>query len=218
MRQTNSDVAYSDWRRLVQNANDFEPGDVIARTMESVHADPQIAAFSDFWCPPAALLYHRRIVEKIDGWNETLPVIQDARFLLDAALHGGRFVHAPGVGAFYRVHNGQSLSRRSNRAFVRDCLENALQVESWWRQQGALTNEQLVAVLNALAYVARASFEVDRETFYRAVQAGNRLKPHWSPQRPHSLRILSRILGYPQAESCALMYRRLKGALSGTQT
>src|SRR2546422_9664166 len=36
LRQTNSDVAYSDWRRLVQNANDFEPGDVIARTMESV--------------------------------------------------------------------------------------------------------------------------------------------------------------------------------------
>ena len=118
LRQTNADVAYSDWQRLVRWKETFELGDVVARTIESVHQDPQIALLTNFWCPPAAILYRRRIVNKIGRWNKTLPIIQDARFLLDAALSGARFAHVPGVTAFYRIH-GTSLSRRSRRAFGR---------------------------------------------------------------------------------------------------
>src|SRR5213594_338150 len=116
LRRSDADVAYSDWQRLVEEGAEFKPDHVIARTIESVHPDPEIATFTGFWCPPAALLYRRRIVAKIGGWNVTLPVIQDARFLQDAAMHGGRFIYTPGVGAVYRVHCGQSLSRASKSA------------------------------------------------------------------------------------------------------
>src|SRR5438034_9380423 len=211
LRRSDADIAYSDWQRLVEEGGEFKPGDVIARTMESVHPDPEIATFTGFWCPPAALLYRRRIVEKIGGWNEALPVIQDARFLQDAAMHGARFIHVAGVGAFYRLHRGQSLSRASKKAFVRDCLENALQLESWWRAHNNFTGDRQEAVLEVLSHVARSSFQCDRETFRRAVEAANRLNPGWLPRRPHSLRVLSRIVGYPQAEGWALIYRRLKG-------
>ena len=214
LERSNSDVAYSDWQRLVEEGNGFKAGEIVARTIESVHTDPQIATFTGFWCPPAALLYRRRIVERIGGWNESLPIIQDARFLFDAARHGARFAHVAGVGAFYRVQIGKSLSRFSNRGFVRDCLENAVQIEEFWRQRGPLTSEQVAAVLGVLSSIARASFEADRETFCKAVETGNRLRPGWSPQRPHALRILSQIAGYPRAERWALTYRRLKNVLS----
>ena len=45
-----ADVAYSDWQRLEETENGkFHPGNVIARRIEDVHADPQIALFTDFW-------------------------------------------------------------------------------------------------------------------------------------------------------------------------
>ena len=213
LRRANADVAYSDWQRLVEKGDEFERGDIVARTMQSVHTDPEIATFIGFWCPPAALLYGRAIVKRIVRWNETLPVIQDARFLQDAALRGARFIHVPGVSAFYRVHKGQSLSRANKRAFVRDCLQNALQVESWWRERNKFTDEQLDAMLTVLSQVARASFESDRGTFDRALEAANRLKPDWIPRDPPSLRTLSRMIGYLQAEKCALTYRRFKRLL-----
>jgi hypothetical protein len=52
-----------------------------------------------FWTSAAALTYRRTIVDKIGGWKEWLPSIQDARFFQDAALLGGQFVHTPGVGS-----------------------------------------------------------------------------------------------------------------------
>src|SRR5262249_24422570 len=156
-----ADVAYSDWQYLVEDDSGFKPGDIVSRTMESVDPDPQIAVFTDFWCPPAAILYSRRIVEKIGKWDETLPIIQDARFLWDATLHGATFSYVPGVGALYRVHLGQSFSRLSKQKFVRDCLENALQIEAYWRQNGGITSQRSSAILKVLAFVTRASFESD---------------------------------------------------------
>ena len=48
-----ADVAYSDWQRLEENeAGEFIPGNIIARRIEDVHVDPQIALFTDFWHHP----------------------------------------------------------------------------------------------------------------------------------------------------------------------
>ena len=215
LRHANADVAYSDWQRLIEQEGKFEPGEIVTHRMESVHSDPEIATFSAFWSPPAALLYRRRIVEKIGTWNDTLPIIQDARFLQDAALHGGRFIHVPGVSAFYRVHKGQSLSKKDKHAFVRDCLQNALQVQSWWRDHGKFDREHRDAVLTVFSQVARSSFESDHETFNIALQAANRLQPGWIPTGPPALHALSQIIGYPNAERCASTYRRLKRIFFG---
>jgi glycosyltransferase involved in cell wall biosynthesis len=215
MERTGADVAYSDWQRLVEDETGrFNPGEIVSRTIESVHTDIEIATFTDFWCPPAALLYRRAIVEKIGGWNESLPVIQDARFLLDAALHGARFAHVPAVEAQYRVHRGQSLSRRNPHAFKRDCFENALQVEQWWRGHGNLNEARRQAVVKVLSGVARGSFDGDSELFRRAYAELLRIEPGWKPAAPWALRCLSHLLGYPRAEAVAMFYRSFKKHLS----
>src|SRR5262249_9602906 len=117
LQQSGADIAYSDWERLVEiKPNVFELGQQVVRRIEDVHPNPEIALITAFWAPPAAVTYRRGTVEKIGGWKEWLPIIQDARFLQDAGLVGGRFIYVPGIGGRYREHLSASLSRRSTAA------------------------------------------------------------------------------------------------------
>ena len=84
LQATSADVAYSDWEKLVEvTSGAFEVGERTERRIEDLDANPHIAQVK-FWAPPAALTYRRMIVEKIGGWKEWLPIIQDARFFQDA--------------------------------------------------------------------------------------------------------------------------------------
>lgn len=206
LEKTGADVAHGAWQRLtVESEGNFVVESCVDRQFSD---NPEIDLFTDFWCPPAAYLFRRDIVERIGGWNERLPVIQDARFALDCALHGGRFIHCPGLMASYRVHREASVSSRDPIGFVRDCFHNACEVEQWWVTHGEISDERRAALLKAYGYVARASFANDRPTFDAAYLALQRLQPDYIPQQPHHLALVSRLLGYRQAEQMALWYRK----------
>jgi glycosyltransferase involved in cell wall biosynthesis len=170
LEEAEADVAYSAYQRLIPDLrNEFREGPVVEKTLEEVHPDPEIATLRSFWLPPVALTYRRRIVEKIGAWNESLPVIQDARFLQDAAFHGARFVKVSEVLAEYRDHDGGSLSTQDQAAFNRDIWMNARQIEERWRaHQGALTADQEQALASVYDHCARSFFGVDRVLFEQA--------------------------------------------------
>ncbi|MEH1863698.1 MAG: glycosyltransferase [Nostoc sp.] len=196
LEASGADVAYSDWQRLEENeTGEFLPGGIIARKIEDVHSDPEIALFTDFWAPPAALLYRRNIVDKIGGWNESLPIIQDARFLLDAALVGGKFIYVPGVGANYRVHKNNSLSSRSPVGFVKDCFHNACQVEEFWRNNGGLTPERCSALIRGYNYTSRTLFMAEEKLFQENLRHIYQLQPGFSLSFPKLAGMMSTILG-----------------------
>jgi hypothetical protein len=175
-----------------------------------IEASPDIALFTDFWCPPAAYLFRRAIIDKTEGWNEELPIIQDARFVLDCALHGAAFVRSTGVTAYYRVHTAGSVSTSNRPAFVRDRLRNAADIEVWWRQHGGLSSERTNALLKVYGQVARDSFEGDSTLFEEALAALQKLNPQYAPAHPWHLAATSRMLGYRRAEGIAARYRRAK--------
>lgn len=202
-----ADVAYSDWVRYeVTPAGDFRDGETVARQLGP---RPEIDLFTDAWWPPGALLYRRRIVDAIGAWREDLPVIQDARFLLDAALCGARFVHVQEVGLRYRVHGPGSLSRRDPRAFLADCLRNAQDVEAGWAGDGGLDAERRGALLRVYAHVSRSAASLDRRLFDEAVGALLRLDPGYRPPGSRLLRTAASVLGYHRAERAAGVWRRL---------
>lgn len=209
------DVAYCDWQKLCEDVGGgFAPGEVVARSMEDVHARPEIALFTNFWAPPAALLYRRKVVDAIGGWNLTLPVIQDARFALDAAFVGARFVHVPGVGADYRVLRGSTtLSTRDPARFVLDCFHNACQVEEIWRARGELDDEQINALKIVLGQTARFFYEKNRLQFKEIYLKLKNLDADYLPASK-KLALLSKLIGYEQAEATALIYRRFKSIVS----
>ena len=211
LAESRADVAYGDWQRL-EEATDgvFRLGVEFRCAMEDIHPDPEVATFTDFWSPPAALLYRRSIVERIGGWNLRLPVIQDARFLQDAALSGARFIHVPTLVALYRVHRGASLSRSSARRFMDDVRLNAEEIQSIWEGRGTLTGARRDALAQVLGHVARFYFEHNRPEFRRVLFRLKMIDPHYRPTSPQVLRFLSGILGYPGAELVSFWYRRLK--------
>ncbi|MEH2191983.1 MAG: glycosyltransferase [Nostoc sp.] len=192
LESSGADVAYSDWQKLEENeTGEFLPGEVIARKIEDIHFDPQIALFTDFWAPPAALLYRREIVDAIGGWNESLPIIQDARFLLDAALVGGKFVYVSGVGANYRVHKNNSLSSRSPLGFVKDCFHNACQVEEFWKNHGGLTPNRCAALAKVYDYTARTLFMTEEKIFQENLRHLYQVDPGFGFTWPKIVGIMS---------------------------
>ena len=215
LQQTGADVAYSDWQKLEEKDNDdFALGEIVSRKIEDINENSEIAIFTNFWCPPASLMYRKAIVDKIGAWNESLPIIQDARFLLDAALTGARFVYVSGVSAYYRVHKKASLSKRNRSAFAKDCFNNACQVEDFWHKKGGNLNlEQIKALIQVYGGVARFFYEYDRPLFFDIMKKIYSLDPNYVPSHPKSLHWLSKCFGYETAEAIALKYRQLKKLL-----
>jgi len=204
LKISQADVAYGDWQILVSKP-DGRCSYKEVRKKKMQH--PEIELFTDFWYPPAVYLFRRSIVEKVGSWNAGLPVIQDARFALDCALRGARFIYCEGIMAYYRVHSKDSLSRRNSIAFVRDCLQNATEIEGWWLEHGGLNKERKAALLQVYDYISWASFKKDKPTFAKAYSALKRLKPDYVPFRNKVLRFIYRHTGYCPAAMLASWYR-----------
>jgi len=211
LKSSGADVAYSDWQYLVE-ADDgrFQSGETVARRIEDIDPNPEIAIFTDFSAPPAAILYRRSIVRKIGSWSATLPVIQDARFLLDAALNGARFVHVAGVGADYRVPRKATLSRRDPIAFALDVHRNAVEVEEIWLSRGGLTDAQRAAVARAQAFPARVFFEHARPEFHDAMTRIRSVDPAFRFRYPQVADVLSRVAGRRLARALMRLLVRIR--------
>jgi len=205
--KTGCDVAYGDWIKYQENdLGLFYDSEKISGAMKG---KPEIELFTDFWCPPAALLFRKEIVGKIGGFRETLPIIQDARYFLDAALSGGSFVYTEGVVAKYRITLQQSLSRKNPLGFVTDCYVNAVEVFEIWKKI-KLTEERKSALLKVLFNCCRFFYEHDRRKFNECYELIKLIDKNAIPQFPNQIKYLSKIFGYRFAEFIAFKYRKLR--------
>jgi hypothetical protein len=163
-----ADVVICDWQDLALTMNGPVDGPIRSIDRAALEEDAEIACATHVWAPPAALMYRRRIVDKIGGFRSDLPVIQDARFLFDAAYHGARFTYSPHLGARYRVGQ-QSLSRRDPGLFLRDVLTNGKQIEALWRARGELTSKQRDALAGIYNHASRCLFAAAKYDYFEAV-------------------------------------------------
>lgn len=200
--RSGADVVYGNWQRL----NDHRPSETVER---AIVGDPELALFTDFWCPTGAYLFRRCLVEKVGGFRPTLPVIQDARFALDCALYGGRFVHDPTLSCGYRVHTSGSVSTRSRVAFCRDCLTNALEVQEFWSHHGGLTPPRLAALMTVADGVARAAAQLDDPLFDDASRLVDSLRDTVSVPGGRMSRLATSLLGYRRVRRLVATAQRL---------
>lgn len=161
------DVVICDWREFSVRDGEVVEGRLRQIEVQALASEPDLAIARDLWAPPAAVLYRRALIESIGGFREDLPVIQDARFLFDAAAQGGRFVHSPHVGARYRVLEN-SLSRQSPARFWADVLLNGQQIEAIWRARGGLSAAQRTIVAGIYNHAARGLFSAADPRFFDA--------------------------------------------------
>jgi glycosyltransferase involved in cell wall biosynthesis len=164
-----ADVVICDWQELIDSGTSSSETQVRSLDMRALGADPELACAMQFWATTAALMYRRGLVERIGGFRHDLPVIQDARFMFDAAYHGARFAHSPHVGAHYRVLPN-SLSRRDPTRFWRDVLSNGKQIEELWQSRGPLSLARRETLRGIFDNAARGLFAAGDPAYFDALR------------------------------------------------
>ena len=164
------DVILCDWQELIDDGSAMDDSAPVKSINVAILAEnSELACATHFWLPPAAIMYRRALVQKIGGFRTDLPIIQDARFLFDAACHGACFAYSEHVGAIYRVHP-QSLSRQDSVQFWRDVLLNGTQIEALWRARGSLTEHEQEALAAIYNNAARGFFAAASPEYFDAVE------------------------------------------------
>jgi glycosyltransferase involved in cell wall biosynthesis len=190
---TGADVVVCDWQEFLDRGDGTVEGAVRSVDLAALEADAEIGCATHVWATTAALMYRRSLVAKIGGFREDLPVIQDARFLFDAAYHGARFAHSAHMGARHR-RSRQSLSRRDPARFWRDVLLNGTQIEALWRGRSALSARQREALRGIYNSAGRGLFAATDSQYFEAVASLRRLGGEL-PLHPRIAEPLARALG-----------------------
>ena len=209
LERSGGDVAYSDIQRWQENERgEFVPGAIDRRDLDAYAARADAAIVGGFWRPPAGLLYSRRIVDLIGPWRDDLTPVEDARYMIDAALAGGRFVHVRDVAALYRVPRAPSHSRRDPGRFVRGVMRTSDEVLAIWQQRGVLDDDGRRVLAETYGYAARASFRNDPALFSHALSqlhaVGGARLTGW----PRIAATLTSALGRPAALRVLALCRR----------
>lgn len=204
LNSTKGDVAYGDWKKF-NELNGYQEFETVIRELKG---RPEIELITDFWVPLAALLYTRSIATKIGGWNLSLPIIQDARYALDAAIHGAKFVYTPGIMGLYRVNDTGSLSTLSRISFMTDCFTNAKQIDAIWRKDYITDIEKKNAVIGVLRFCINEFSKLDNTKFNQAIDLILSIDKNYKPDGSKGMRLLSTILGYRAAEIIARIKRK----------
>ncbi|SFG93120.1 glycosyltransferase family 2 protein [Pedobacter insulae] len=205
LQENDADVAYGNWQRFIQENKKI----LVTETVnQQITGDVEIALFTNFWCPPAVLLYSKRITNRL-SWNENLPVIQDARYLLDAALAKGKFVYLPALMAQYRDGQQNSLSKRNDTAFVKDCVMNARDISQIWEADFGNNPLKKKAVIDVLRHGINRLTLLDNHTAQQAIDFLLQIEPNYIPEEKGLLRYISKLIGYKNAEGIARIKRKL---------
>jgi glycosyltransferase involved in cell wall biosynthesis len=206
LQTTGASIAYGDWVSV-----DAEKGHHERTTPSSPTADQELAIFSArLWCPPAAYLFTRSIVQRSGGWKPDLPNVQDVRFVFDCIHAGGQLARLDEVVAIHRTNQRKSWSKSNPLRFAQSCLKNAEEIEVVWRDEGRLDGPRVSALAETYAYVARAAIGRDEESYQSANRHLNQLAPNFVPRGPRALRLSSKLVGYPRALRLSSQYSRLK--------
>ena len=204
LKAENADVAYGDWQKFKIENNQIKISETVER---EIQGDLEVALFTYFWCPPAAILYSRRICD-ILKWNKHLPIIQDARYFLDAAIAKGKFIYTNGIMAKYRIAQSNSLSQESDLNFVKDLYENTKGIYTAWKTD--LNPNKKTAIIQSLRHCINRLSVLEKSLMKEAIEFLLQIEPHYIPPEKGLLRAMSKIIGYKNAEKLAGFKRALE--------
>ena len=205
LESKNGDVAYGDWEMFTEHNGIIKVTKSINRRIEG---DPVMDIFIDFWCPPAALLYSKAITQRLT-WSMHLPVIQDSRYLLDAALLNAKFIYTPGVQARYRTGQEGSLSKRNSRAFIEDMFVNTRQLYEQWSKDPDFGGVKKSCVLKSLRHCIAELNTFQSPLANKALDLLLAISPQYIPEERGLHRRLSQLIGFRRAEKIAVLKRKL---------
>ena len=92
---------------------------------------------------------------------------------------------------------------------MNDCLVNAIQIDAIWRKEYVHDKEKKDAVIDSPRFCINEFSGLDKSKHQQALVLVLEIDPHYIPNGSKMLTILSRILGYRNAERIAYYKRKL---------
>jgi glycosyltransferase involved in cell wall biosynthesis len=206
VRDAKADVIYSDWQRLVRTENGWRGDDARAPRIRS---DALADLLSDEnFLQLGCLLIRKKILDVAGGFDADHEPIEDVGLCVKIAIKGGIYSKATSTRpvASYR-DLPRSLSKVNQKKFIESCLKNAKLAEQYVRCNRAKTERIVASIVDVYYLGARFFAGIDWERFDQIVADIESLQPAFVPKVPVQLALLSRVVGYRQAERLAVLFR-----------
>lgn len=206
--QTQSDLAYSDWR-FTGDLSAPSVGGKGVRIMGRVEGLLD-ALLGDWWCPLFSYLYRRTILDCVT-WNPNY--IDDFDFIAQVALKEPRHVYVPGIAGYYRMHSTQQLSRSVSVYEVTRAKEEILtNVMKALASRGTLSRKRRLLLAEGLWTCASIYYDSDRPRYAATMDKVERLVPRFRPrssQVPWLVRQLAAFAGTDRTNRIRSVRRKL---------
>jgi glycosyltransferase involved in cell wall biosynthesis len=154
-----ADIVYGDWRHKYHLPN----GESFLGKVEipGEQVDILESLISNWWVALASLMYSRKIVLKVGGWDENLPIVQDRAFFLSTVMAGAKVFYQPGCYSLYRRHGSSTVSTSSHNLWIETHYKINTELQEKIFQMGKLSPSYRQAFAKAYFELARKSLPFD---------------------------------------------------------
>jgi glycosyltransferase involved in cell wall biosynthesis len=163
----------------------------------------------------SAFLLRRSALDEIGGFNAALHFWEDMNILVRLAQQGGRFLFVPSGEPlfFWRIHRnkphiGGFEARYLKTDVAMGWIEQVLfAADDRSIDEIGLSKEDRASLLKDCTSFARLLYSHDRNVFREYMIKARVLDPQFNPTHPWYLSLLSRFIGYENAEAVAQLAR-----------
>jgi glycosyltransferase involved in cell wall biosynthesis len=178
---SNAEVCYGDWE-FFGDLGAAEVGSQPQRIMGRP-ADIIVALLESWWGPPSIYLVRREFIATRNIlWDENLERNQDMDFMLQIALHGGRFDYDPGIVTCKRVHDLGGIMDTGTAVYGRHCELVADKVLARLKETERLTDERKQALADLFWHASRLIKQASSSDYRRVLTKILSLYPRYVPQ------------------------------------
>lgn len=207
-----SDVAgvFSPWRQMFKVGEHIEwAGPILMPTLEG--KPPIMNLVYERRGHHGAFLLRHSALNEVGGFDKSLRFWEDMNILVRLAEGGGRFVSVPSDEPLYlwRIHRhkphiGGTEARYLKTDVAVGWIKQVLQAADnrSLNELGLAKDDQLSLLRECTSY-ARLLYPHDRDAFREYMVKARILTPQFNPTHPWYLSLLSRVLGYENAEAVA---------------
>ena len=202
-----TDVVYSPVREYHCSPNSLpNPGDQVPYSEEEDHFLRWIR-----WkvCQTGGVLWRRRALETLSGWNEEFDHCQDNEICFRALTRRLRFTLDPDTNTAYRVHGEDTVSRRDPNSVCQTKSSLQLEMFTWLKNNELLTASHSQALGQALFENARQIARADIPSAAALLSRVGKQLPLsvTGPAAPRAYQLIYSVFGFRAAEIVARFLR-----------
>ncbi len=208
LEETGADVVYGDWRH--QNETPVGASALGPVQVSGAQDDVLAALLRGWWTANHSILFRRKVVTAVGGWDESIEAGQDRDFFQSVALTGADIRYQPGCYTIYRRYGHVTTSTGNRLRWLENHEKILRKAERRLQETGRWTLTYRQALAHSYFHLARNYYARDKEKHQCLYAKVRQLDPHFVPQESAVYNAAYQLLGFPLAEWLAGALRRAR--------